>query len=144
MLKASDAVAAIITLEDDRYLMHLRDDKPEIWYPNHWGCFGGAVDAGETPEQALRRELYEELELAVGQTTYFTRFDYDFEPFGMKKCFRIYYLLRISQRALSSLTLHEGRAVKAISYGDLTAACRVTPYDLFAIELHHQAVNRVS
>ncbi len=46
-LRASDAVAAIITVEDGRYLMQRRDDIPGIFYPGHWGCFGGAVAAGE-------------------------------------------------------------------------------------------------
>src|SRR5262244_3716729 len=44
-LRGEDAVAAIITVEDGRYLMQLRDDKPRIFYPGHWGCFGGAVGA---------------------------------------------------------------------------------------------------
>src|SRR5262252_4231561 len=46
-LRGEDAVAAIITVEDGRYLMQLRDDIPRIFYPGHWGCFGGAVSAGE-------------------------------------------------------------------------------------------------
>ena len=45
-LKPSDAVAALQVREDGRYVMQLRDAKPNIFYPDHWGCFGGAVDAG--------------------------------------------------------------------------------------------------
>ena len=44
-----------------RLLIYLRDDKPEIPFPNHWDFFGGHLEKGETPEQALVREVNEEL-----------------------------------------------------------------------------------
>jgi 8-oxo-dGTP diphosphatase len=44
-----------------RLLIYLRDDKPEIPFPNHWDFFGGHLENGETPEQALVREVKEEL-----------------------------------------------------------------------------------
>ena len=41
----------------NRLLIYLRDDKPAIPFPNHWDFFGGHVEEGETPEQALVREV---------------------------------------------------------------------------------------
>lgn len=43
------------------FLMQLRDDKPEILYPGHWGLFGGHLDPGETPDDCIHRELIEEI-----------------------------------------------------------------------------------
>jgi 8-oxo-dGTP pyrophosphatase MutT (NUDIX family) len=57
MLSINYAAAAILVHEDGRILMQLRDDRPDIWYPNHWGLFGGGVEAGESPEEALCWEL---------------------------------------------------------------------------------------
>ncbi|MFL6930718.1 MAG: hypothetical protein ACJ8FK_12480, partial [Xanthobacteraceae bacterium] len=51
-LSAGDAAAALLVLEDARYLLQLRDDIPPIWYPGHWGLFGGGVDAGEDAVEA--------------------------------------------------------------------------------------------
>lgn len=93
-LKFGDAVAAIITVDDGRYLVQLRDDKAGIFYPNHWGLFGGAVESGENPIDALRRELREELDLSPSSIRYFTRLDFDFTPVGYGHCYRIFLRFR--------------------------------------------------
>ncbi|MCP9780210.1 MULTISPECIES: NUDIX hydrolase [Cyanobium] len=54
-------VALAMLHRDGRWLMQLRDDIPDIVAPGCWGLFGGHLDPGETPEQALRRELLEEI-----------------------------------------------------------------------------------
>jgi 8-oxo-dGTP diphosphatase len=41
--------------------MQLRDNIPGIVYPGCWGFFGGHLEAGETPEVAVKRELEEEI-----------------------------------------------------------------------------------
>ena len=54
-------VAVAILYQEDRYLLQLRDNIPNIVYPDHWGFFGGHLEAGESPEEALMRELSEEI-----------------------------------------------------------------------------------
>jgi 8-oxo-dGTP pyrophosphatase MutT (NUDIX family) len=54
-------VALAMLQRDGRWLMQLRDEIPNIVAPGCWGLFGGHLDPGETPEQALRRELLEEI-----------------------------------------------------------------------------------
>lgn len=41
--------------------MQLRDDIPGIYYPGCWAFFGGHLDPGETPSEAIKRELHEEI-----------------------------------------------------------------------------------
>lgn len=42
-------------------MLQLRDNVPGILYPGYWGLFGGHRSSGETPEEALERELWEEI-----------------------------------------------------------------------------------
>jgi 8-oxo-dGTP pyrophosphatase MutT (NUDIX family) len=68
-------IAAII-FENDKgeFLFFLRDNKPGIPFPLHWDLFGGHVEEGETPEEALVREVKEEITLLEGKyARYFTR-----------------------------------------------------------------------
>lgn len=132
-----DAAVAIIVLDDNRYLMQLRDDKPGIFYPDHWGLFGGAVDQGEHAEEALRRELLEELQLEAGVLRFFTRMDFDFSRLGAGKVYRIYFELRLPAAKLSGLRLGEGRLMQAFDLADILTGKRVVPYDSFALWLHY-------
>ena len=137
-LTPSDAVAALIVLDDGSYLLQHRDDKPDIWYPGHWGCFGGSVDPGETPLEALHRELYEELELEFDDAEFFARFDFDLTPLSIGRYYRSYYVVRVDARRVGGLVLHEGRELGAFGGDAVMRDLRVTPYDAFALFLHHQ------
>jgi hypothetical protein len=94
------AVAAIITVAGQGYLMQLRDPIPGIFYPGHWGLFGGGAEDGEGEIATLKRELEEEP---------MTRFD--FSPCGFSLIFSLAVLLtaffihwRLSPRPWQSCT----------------------------------------
>ena len=48
---------------DGHWLLQLRDDLEGIIAPGCWGLFGGHLEAHESPEAGLRRELREEIRL---------------------------------------------------------------------------------
>lgn len=60
-----------------RILLQLRDNKPDISFPDCWGTFGGAIEPGETPEEAIIREISEELDLELTDFTCFGNFPHD-------------------------------------------------------------------
>lgn len=134
-LAAADAVAAILQLPDGRFVLQHRDEKPEIWYPGCWGCFGGAVDVGEVPLEALQRELWEELKLVPGRIDTFVNFDFDLACLGLRSYFRRYYFASVSEAEFRSLQLGEGQAIGAFSSQELNSTIRLVPYDAFALDL---------
>ena len=135
-LQAGNAVAAILLLEDDRYVMQLRDDRPDIWYPGHWGLFGGGVDSGEDRTEALRRELREELELDVAVATPFACFTFDLTPMGLSSYYRAYYEICLTPRQWETAVLGEGMDMRAMSSDEALTLTEVSPYDAFALFLH--------
>jgi len=58
------SVKAVI-YSKDKILLQLRDQRPNIFYPGVWGLFGGGMDYGEKPIDALKRELLEEIGLEI-------------------------------------------------------------------------------
>jgi len=60
LFKATFVVTAAITF-CRRLLLLQRDDNPAIRDPGCWQLPGGGVETGETSEEAIRRELIEEI-----------------------------------------------------------------------------------
>ena len=61
MNKQPVTVAIAILYREGKFLLQLRDNIPNIIYPGSWGLFGGHLEPGETPDEALVRELEEEI-----------------------------------------------------------------------------------
>ncbi|MBV9387892.1 MAG: NUDIX hydrolase [Chroococcidiopsidaceae cyanobacterium CP_BM_ER_R8_30] len=59
--QTTSRVAIAILYCQGQFLLQLRDNISSISYPGHWGLFGGHVEPGETPDDAIQRELMEEI-----------------------------------------------------------------------------------
>ena len=135
-LQPGDAAAAIIVFDDGRYLLQQRDKKQGIFFPGHWGLFGGGVEMGEQPADALRRELKEELGVVVAELRPMTRFEFDLTQMGLNRIYREFFEVRLPAAIVPSLRLGEGTAFKAFSREQVLTLPRVTPYDAFALWFH--------
>lgn len=134
-LVPANAVVGLIVIDDQRYLMQLRSQKSGIFYPGHWGLFGGAVDDGEDADQALQRELQEELAIEVSGARYFTEFSFDFGFCGHGRVWRRYYKISITASMTKKMVLGEGSDMQAFTARDILSLPRLVPYDAFAIWL---------
>ena len=61
-----DVVAAVLVRDGRVLLCHRHPDRR--WYPNVWDVPGGHIDHGESPIDALVRELREELGIEIDPT----------------------------------------------------------------------------
>ena len=95
------------------------------------------MDDGEAPLQALTRELREEIEFDVREAIYFTRLEFDLAGIGLRRYYRMYYVISMTSDDFERIRLHEGRAAKVFSGEVIFNELRMTPYDAFALFLYH-------
>jgi len=68
--KRNVSVLILYKAEGAILLQHRTKDAPT--FPEYWSLFGGGIEEGETPEQAVRREILEELGYELASPRLFT------------------------------------------------------------------------
>lgn len=91
-------VAVAILYRDNKFLMQLRDNIPTIIAPGCWALFGGHIEAGETPEIAVQREVLEEIGYKL---TAFSQFGIYSDQKAVRYVFQAPLLVPLNQLVLS-------------------------------------------
>lgn len=101
-------------------LLQQRDDRPDLAYAGYWTLFGGQVEDGETPEECIRREIREELDLDLA-VEYWTTVECPARTTAETVVYNHLYIGQMA-RPIEELTLYEGAAM---AYFDHDHASRV-------------------
>jgi 8-oxo-dGTP pyrophosphatase MutT (NUDIX family)/ketosteroid isomerase-like protein len=124
------AAMLLIVTEDGGLLLHHRDDKPEIPNPDCWAGFGGAVEDGETVEDAVLREVREETGLQIADPIFLTEaVDYE----GDGRTVSLFYI--VGGVRPEDIDLQEGTGVGVHRIEDLPNL-KITPFVRRAIYSH--------
>ena len=108
-MKTVDVVAAVIKRED----AILATQRGYGDFKGGWEFPGGKVEVGETPEQAIIREIHEELEAIIEVDSYLTTVEYDYPSFHLSmRC----YVCHVAQ---GHLELLEHSAAKWLTASEL-------------------------
>lgn len=103
-MKTIKVVAAIIKKENQ--IMIAQRLKGE--FAGEWEFPGGKIEAGETPEEALKREIMEEMELDIEVKDYLMTAEYDYSTFHLSMdCF-------MCELKNEEMHLHDHTAIKWI------------------------------
>jgi 8-oxo-dGTP diphosphatase len=99
----AQGVSAILMSREGRVLLQQRDDDPAIRYPGYWSLFGGTIEDGESPADAVAREVKEEI-------------DFDMRNFGLFREFvqnnkHEFAFAGELSATLEELTLSEGQGM---------------------------------
>lgn len=122
-MKTIHVVAAIIH-EDGRIFATQRGYGD---YKDWWEFPGGKVESGEMPEEALVREIREELAAGITVEQYLTTVEYDYPAFHLSMdCF-------FCSLAEGHLTLLEHEAAKWLPLDDLRQV-KWLPADVLVVE----------
>lgn len=102
-------------------------------FKDGWEFPGGKVEEGETPQEALKREIEEELETEIEVGDYLTTIEHDYPKFHLSmKC----YWARIIE---GKPVLLEHEAARWLSRDELDSVAWL-PADVTIIELVKQAL----
>ncbi|MEB3179242.1 MAG: NUDIX hydrolase [Nostocaceae cyanobacterium] len=112
-------VAIAILYQDNKFLMQLRDNIPGIFYPGHWGLFGGHIEPGESPSVAVEREVLEEIGYTPPKFTEFGLYD---GSGAIRHVFHAPLLVELSQ-----LVLTEGWDMGLLTPDDIHKGCGYSP-----------------
>lgn len=106
----SQAACVLFVNRKGELLLQLRDNGPYTAFPNHWGLIGGTVEAGETVEEGLIREAFEE----IGEQLT----DYRFLWTARTMYIDIHVFIARLDRPAESIVLTEGQCVRYFSPDD--------------------------
>lgn len=110
----NEAVGAIfLSKKTGRMMLNLRSDSAT--YSNNWGFVGGKIESGESPLQALHREMNEELGDSVPMIEDIIPFD----VFSTKNCkFRYYsFIVVVPEEFIPELN-HESAGYSWVRIGN--------------------------
>ncbi len=122
-LKTIEVVAAIIRKGDKILATQRGYGEWKDW----WEFPGGKIEPGETPEEALSREIREELSTEIQVDKYLKTIDYDYPEFHLTMHCYMCSLLH------DALHLNEHEAARWLGAGDL-ASVRWLPADLSLLD----------
>jgi len=129
-VRVIEVVAAVIIDEQGRIFATQRGYGD---WKDWWEFPGGKMEAGETPQQALRREIREELDAEIEVGELMKTIDYDYPKFHLTMhCFRC--------RLAGSVTLKEHEAAKWLAPKDLQTVQWLPADEGFIKELQNEKI----
>ena len=122
-MKQIEVVAAIIRKDDKIFATQRGYGEWKDW----WEFPGGKIEAGETPEEALKREIREELSTEISVDNFLCTVEYDYPKFHLKMHCYLWSLIG------EALHLNEHEAAKWLAKDELDSV-KWLPADVIVVQ----------
>jgi 8-oxo-dGTP diphosphatase len=110
--------SAFLHNPEGKVISQLRDNKPGLMFPGHWSTLGGRIEEGETPDEAMSRELTEEIEISPPMT-FWRVFEHHFASGGKSHDVDIYAYIGEIDLEIADIHLHEGQRLAFLDRADI-------------------------
>ena len=130
------SVAAII-YHKKKYFLQKRDNKKTIIFPNHLSLFGGMKEKSESCPKAMRRELFEEINIKIKNISKFFTYEITTKKLKYKRK-RVYFLCNLPENFKKKLEVKEGQYGKFYSINDINPQ-NIVPWD-YSVLMYHQKI----
>ena len=110
-------VSLIVLVNKNKILLYKRDNKPSIPHPNYWALIGGSLEKKETPSQAVKREIFEEIEYNTNKIKFLESFL--IERYTTVFDHIIFLFTGPINKSASELYLTEGQKLCYFSFDDI-------------------------
>jgi 8-oxo-dGTP pyrophosphatase MutT (NUDIX family) len=115
------------------YLQKRSDNAPRM--PGVFGMFGGGFEPGETPEQALYREIMEELVYVPQHPVYFSRYEHG-------KAILHLFVEEVASDFESKVEVKEGDFGKFFSASEVVSMEKIAPMARIAVPQIVEVLNK--
>jgi len=126
-MKYAHRSAGFILFDKDNKIILQHRDAEAPQFALYWSLFGGGIEEGETPEEAVRREAQEELQIKLYDLKLFKRHEYK-EKSGLREEFVFVSPLRNTVEELKKKQT-EGDTLGLFSFEEINKL-KVIPRDL--------------
>ncbi len=109
--------AGVILIASNGTILLQYRDKDGKWNQDSWSEFGGQIEEGETPEEAVKRELKEELGIELADLKFFKKYELQRQK-GIYEQFVFTAWLNYPLKSLKKQQ-KEGKDLAFFNYGEI-------------------------
>ena len=130
------SVGCVLTDLNNNIYLQKRDQNKNIYFPGQWGLFGGSCEKDESPEDAIKREIFEELTIYIKSPKKFLSLEITTKYLGTKPRIRHFYHQKLNSAILPNIELREGETFDSFSFDKLPSLNKLVSFDAAAISIY--------
>lgn len=118
LFKMEESSKIFLTNQGKKFLLNLRDNIPNIPYPNYWDLIGGGLEKDESPLECIKRECLEEIGYTPKNILFIETIEVPRHYLNPKDC-RVHVFTGKIYKQIREINLQEGIDINYFSFEEL-------------------------